>query len=72
MPDTIDEPGAYAQANLVGHLNVLEVARALKVQHLVYASSSSVYGSNQKLPFSVGDPVDHPLSLCRDQKKRRN
>ncbi len=57
------------QSNLVGHANILELARARDVAHLVYASSSSVYGGNTKTPFSVDDRVDHPLSLYAATKK---
>ena len=66
---SIDNPHAYISANLVGHLNLLEVARHRGVEHMVYASSSSVYGGNTKLPFSVDDRVDHPLSLYAATKK---
>ncbi len=66
---SIENPHAYVQANLVGHLNMLEVARHREVEHMVYASSSSVYGGNTKLPFSVDDRVDHPLSLYAATKK---
>ncbi len=66
---SIDNPRAYVQSNLVGHLNVMEVARHRKVEHLVYASSSSVYGGNDTLPFRVEDRVDHPLSLYAATKK---
>ncbi len=66
---SIENPHAYVQANLVGHLNLLEVARHRGVEHMVYASSSSVYGGNIKLPFSVDDRVDHPLSLYAATKK---
>jgi UDP-glucuronate 4-epimerase len=66
---SIENPHAYVQANLVGHLNLLEVARRRGVEHMVYASSSSVYGGNTKLPFSVADRVDHPLSLYAATKK---
>ena len=60
---------AYVEANLVGFINILEACRQGKVEHLVYASSSSVYGANRKLPFSVQDPVDHPVSLYAATKK---
>lgn len=60
---------AYAQSNLVGFLNVLEGCRQNKVQHLVYASSSSVYGGNRKMPFAEDDAVDHPVSLYAATKK---
>jgi UDP-glucuronate 4-epimerase len=66
---SIENPHAYVSANLVGHLNLLEVARHRGVEHMVYASSSSVYGGNTKLPFSVDDRVDHPLSLYAATKK---
>lgn len=66
---SIDNPRAYAQANLVGHLNILEAARERRVAHLVYASSSSVYGGNASLPFRVEDRVDQPLSLYAATKK---
>ncbi len=66
---SITNPRAYVQANLVGHLNLLEVARHAQVEHMVYASSSSVYGGNTDLPFSVDDRVDHPLSLYAATKK---
>ena len=66
---SIENPHAYVQANLVGHLNMLEVARHRGLEHMVYASSSSVYGGNTKLPFAVEDRVDHPLSLYAATKK---
>jgi UDP-glucuronate 4-epimerase len=66
---SIDHPHAYADSNLVGFLNVLEGCRHGRVGHLVYASSSSVYGANQRLPFSVQDNVDHPVSLYAATKK---
>jgi UDP-glucuronate 4-epimerase len=66
---SIENPHAYVQSNLVGHLNMLEVARARRSSHLVYASSSSVYGGNDSLPFRVEDRVDHPLSLYAATKK---
>src|ERR1700712_1595406 len=66
---SIENPHAYVQANVVGHLNMLELARARGVAHMVYASSSSVYGGNTKLPFAVEDRVDHPLSLYAATKK---
>jgi UDP-glucuronate 4-epimerase len=66
---SIENPHAYVQANLVGHLNMLEIARHRGVEHMVYASSSSVYGGNTKLPFAVEDRVDHPLSLYAATKK---
>jgi UDP-glucuronate 4-epimerase len=62
-------PGAYIRSNLVGHGNMLELARARQPRHMVYASSSSVYGGNKSLPFRVEDRVDHPLSLYAATKK---
>ncbi len=66
---SIENPHVYVQANLVGHLNMLEVARHRSVRHMVYASSSSVYGGNAKLPFAVEDRADHPVSLYAATKK---
>jgi UDP-glucuronate 4-epimerase len=66
---SIENPHAYVQSNLVGHLNMMELARHRSSSHLVYASSSSVYGSNKTLPFRVEDRVDHPLSLYAATKK---
>jgi len=66
---SIENPHAYVTANLVGHLNLLEVARHRRLHHMVYASSSSVYGGNQKLPFAVEDRVDHPISLYAATKR---
>ncbi len=66
---SIDHPHVYAQSNLVGFLNILEWARHWQVTHLTYASSSSVYGGNQKLPFKESDPVDHPVSLYAATKR---
>ena len=66
---SLENPHAYADANLMGHLNVLEGCRHNKVQHLLYASSSSVYGLNRKMPFSTDDSVDHPVSLYAATKK---
>ena len=65
----LENPHAYVDANLVGFLNVLEGCRHHKVEHLVYASSSSVYGANSRMPYSVHDNVDHPLSLYAASKK---
>jgi len=62
-------PHAYIESNIVGFTNVLEGCRHNKVQHLVYASSSSVYGGNTKMPFSEHDSVDHPVSLYAASKK---
>lgn len=66
---SIENPDAYIQSNLVGFANILELARQLKIKHLVYASSSSVYGSNTKLPYAVSDNVDNPVSLYAATKK---
>jgi UDP-glucuronate 4-epimerase len=66
---SLTHPHDYVQSNLVGFLNVLEGCRHNGIQHLVFASSSSVYGANTKLPFSVHDNVDHPLSLYAASKK---
>ncbi len=66
---SLQAPHAYADANLIGHLNILEGCRHHHIEHLVYASSSSVYGLNRKLPFSVDDAVDHPISLYAATKK---
>lgn len=65
----LTDPDPYVQANIVAFLNVLEACRHGGVEHLVYASSSSVYGANRKLPFAEGDPVDHPVSLYAATKK---
>jgi len=66
---SIENPLAYADSNLVGHVNILEGCRQNKVGHLIYASSSSVYGLNAKVPFSTNDTVDHPVSLYAATKK---
>ena len=66
---SLKNPSAYVQSNLVGHCNMLELARARRPRHMVYASSSSVYGGNKSLPFRVEDRVDHPLSLYAATKK---
>ncbi|WP_380177929.1 NAD-dependent epimerase [Kalamiella sp. sgz302252] len=66
---SLENPLAYADANLIGHLNILEGCRHNKVGHLLYASSSSVYGLNRKMPFSTDDSVDHPVSLYAATKK---
>lgn len=66
---SLENPSAYALSNLVGFVNVLEACRHNKVEHLAYASSSSVYGGNGKMPFSELDPVDHPVSLYAATKK---
>jgi len=66
---SIENPHAYIDSNIIGFMNILEGCRHQQVQHLVYASSSSVYGANETLPFSVHDNVDHPLSLYAASKK---
>jgi UDP-glucuronate 4-epimerase len=66
---SLDHPHSYAEANLTGFLNVLEGARAKRVEHLVFASTSSVYGANGKMPFRVEDSAEHPLSLYAATKK---
>lgn len=66
---SLENPRAYIDANIVGFLNILEACRHHPVKHLVYASSSSVYGSNTKIPFSTSDNVDHPVSLYAASKK---
>ena len=66
---SLENPAVYVQSNLVGHANMLELARGRQVRHFVYASSSSVYGGNESLPFRVEDRVDHPLSLYAATKK---
>ncbi|MBR6021169.1 MAG: NAD-dependent epimerase [Kiritimatiellae bacterium] len=66
---SLQNPGAYVQSNLVGFGNILEECRHAKTPHLTYASSSSVYGMNTRMPFSVADDVDHPVSLYAATKK---
>src|SRR5829696_2338187 len=66
---SIENPAAYVRSNLVGHCNMLELARQRQSSHFVYASSSSVYGSNKSLPFRVEDRADQPLSLYAATKK---
>ena len=66
---SITNPGAYIESNLVGFYNILEACRNYPVEHLVYASSSSVYGSNKKVPYSTDDKVDNPVSLYAATKK---
>ena len=67
--NSIENPLAYVESNIVGFAHILEGCRHNKVEHLVYASSSSVYGANTTMPFSVHDNVDHPLSLYAASKK---
>ncbi|TIU64508.1 MAG: NAD-dependent epimerase/dehydratase family protein, partial [Mesorhizobium sp.] len=66
---SLTNPHAYAESNLTGFLNILEGCRRASVGHLVYASSSSIYGGSTRMPFSVHDPADHPLSLYAASKK---
>ncbi|WP_120076103.1 NAD-dependent epimerase/dehydratase family protein [Aurantiacibacter odishensis] len=66
---SLENPAAYIQSNVVGHANLLEIARRRSVEHMVYASSSSVYGGNDKVPFSVDDRADHPVSLYAATKR---
>ena len=66
---SITNPGAYIESNLIGFYNILEACRHHEVEHLVYASSSSVYGSNKKVPYSTDDKVDNPVSLYAATKK---
>ena len=66
---SITNPDAYVQSNLIGFYNILEACRHHEVEHLVYASSSSVYGSNKKVPYSIDDKVDNPVSLYAATKK---
>jgi UDP-glucuronate 4-epimerase len=66
---SLKNPHAYIDSNIVGFMNILEGCRQQQVEHLVYASSSSVYGANESMPFSVHDNVDHPLSLYAASKK---
>ena len=66
---SLENPSAYVQANLVGFGNILELCRQTAVKHLIYASSSSVYGLNSSMPFKVCDNVDHPISLYAASKK---
>jgi UDP-glucuronate 4-epimerase len=66
---SLENPAAYISSNIVGFANLLEACRHFPVEHLVYASSSSVYGANTKIPFSVEDPVDRPVSLYAATKK---
>ena len=66
---SMENPHAYIDSNIVGFTNILEACRYHSIEHLVYASSSSVYGANTKMPFSIHDNVDHPLSLYAATKK---
>jgi UDP-glucuronate 4-epimerase len=66
---SLENPWAYIESNIIGYLNILEACRNYPVEHLVFASSSSVYGLNKKMPLSVSDNVDHPISLYAATKK---
>lgn len=66
---SIENPMAYAESNLIGHLCILEACRSSGIEHLVYASSSSIYGLNEKVPFETNDSVDHPISLYAATKR---
>tara|TARA_R110002051_G_scaffold125961_1_gene199283 strand:+ start:1282 stop:2304 length:1023 start_codon:yes stop_codon:yes gene_type:complete len=66
---SIENPETYIDSNIVGFLNILECCRHHNIKHLLYASSSSVYGLNKKIPFSTDDPVDHPISIYAASKK---
>lgn len=66
---SIENPGVYIQSNIIGFYNILEACRHYPVEHLIYASSSSVYGANEKVPFEESDFVDHPVSLYASTKK---
>src|SRR5699024_3196600 len=66
---SLENPDAYIQSNMLGFYNILEACRYHPVEHLLYASSSSVYGENKKVPFSEEDFVDHPVSLYAATKK---
>ncbi|WP_068776170.1 NAD-dependent epimerase [Paenibacillus sp. FJAT-26967] len=66
---SLENPSAYISSNITGFTNILEACRHYKVDHLIYASSSSVYGANKKIPFAVTDNVDHPVSLYAATKK---
>jgi len=68
---SITNPDAYIESNLIGFFNILEACRNYPVEHLVYASSSSVYGTNKKVPYSTEDKVDNPVSLYAATKKIR-
>ena len=68
---SLSNPSQYVDSNLVGHSHVLELARGLGVENMVYASSSSVYGGNNKVPFSEDDPTDHPVSFYAATKKSK-
>src|SRR5690625_1179124 len=69
MHYSLENPQAYVNSNLVGFVNILEACRQHQIKHLIYASSSSVYGANVKMPFSTDDEVNHPVSLYAATKK---
>ena len=69
---SIENPSAYVESNLVGFCNIIEECRINKIDHFIYASSSSVYGGNKKLPFEEVDNVDHPISLYAATKKSKS
>ena len=69
MRYSIQNPLAYINSNVVGFINILENCRLYKIKHLVYASTSSVYGANTKMPFSENDSANHPLSIYAASKK---
>lgn len=69
---SLENPHAYIDSNIVRFLNILEAARYHDVKHVIYASSSSVYGANVKMPFATDDSVDHPVSLYAATKNRMN
>lgn len=69
---SIDHPRAYIDSNIIGFFNMLEACRHFGIEHLLFASSSSVYGNQQKTPFSTTDNVDHPISLYAATKNRMN
>ncbi len=66
---SIENPHSYISSNCLGFLNILEACKKHKIKHLIYASSSSVYGGNKKIPFEVNDPVDHPISIYAATKR---
>ena len=66
---SLENPMAYIESNIVGFINVLEACKDFNINHLIYASSSSVYGGNTSIPFSEQDPVNHPVSLYAATKK---
>lgn len=69
---SLENPDLYIQSNITGFFNILEACRYYPVEHLIYASSSSVYGANKKVPFAETDPVDHPISLYAATKNLTN